>query len=117
MASSPKDHTSEVTMACCMGQECTVAEGFGLANSWRHAAVTALIGFQSATARSTVGMRAVGTNALETTARGKRTTSPTPCADSGPLLRMPRHAQPHESRSEEHTSELQSLRHLVCRLL
>src|SRR5262245_66036068 len=24
---------------------------------------------------------------------------------------------PHEQRSEEHTSELQSLRHLVCRLL
>src|SRR5262245_62677272 len=27
------------------------------------------------------------------------------------------HAQAHADRSEEHTSELQSLRHLVCRLL
>src|SRR5436853_4128147 len=31
---------------------------------------------------------------------------------------VPRRGQPaHEERSEEHTSELQSLRHLVCRLL
>src|SRR5205814_3445729 len=29
----------------------------------------------------------------------------------------PRHPVPHHQRSEEHTSELQSLRHLVCRLL
>src|SRR5262245_64828236 len=27
------------------------------------------------------------------------------------------HGSPHKGRSEEHTSELQSLRHLVCRLL
>ncbi len=84
-------------MACCMGHELTVAEGFGLAKSWRHAAVTALIGFQLATTRSTAGMRAVGTRALETTARGKRTTRPTPWAVSGALLTMPRHAQPQES--------------------
>src|SRR5436853_7360442 len=34
------------------------------------------------------------------------------CLDRGDLARVTR-----EERSEEHTSELQSLRHLVCRLL
>src|SRR5947199_6369901 len=33
------------------------------------------------------------------------------------LLSRERHARRESSRSEEHTSELQSLRHLVCRLL
>src|SRR5205814_7408354 len=36
--------------------------------------------------------------------------------DDGPGDRLPSHAY-EEWRSEEHTSELQSLRHLVCRLL
>src|SRR5262245_63274957 len=31
--------------------------------------------------------------------------------------RRPAHGGPRPARSEEHTSELQSLRHLVCRLL
>src|ERR1039458_1071200 len=39
---------------------------------------------------------------------------------SGPVCRAlqlpPRRSAPRTSRSEEHTSELQSLRHLVCRL-
>jgi hypothetical protein len=43
-----------------------------------------------------VGMRCVGTNAFETKASGNRITSPAPCADSGPLLRTPRQAQPHD---------------------
>src|SRR5258705_7736831 len=34
-----------------------------------------------------------------------------------PNASAPRSAPPSSSRSEEHTSELQSLRHLVCRLL
>src|SRR5205814_10220861 len=44
-------------------------------------------------------------------------------ADAGDRLHrarpQPRHARraDHDRRSEEHTSELQSLRHLVCRLL
>src|SRR5205814_3426222 len=36
-----------------------------------------------------------------------------PCRESVPILRD----EAFETRSEEHTSELQSLRHLVCRLL
>src|SRR5262245_63984281 len=45
-----------------------------------------------------------------------------PISDSAPLKSAPeptRRVLPHvpTSRSEEHTSELQSLRHLVCRLL
>src|SRR5262245_58804618 len=35
---------------------------------------------------------------------------------SSPFYR-PRNREPSDDRSEEHTSELQSLRHLVCRLL
>src|SRR5258705_6385586 len=33
------------------------------------------------------------------------------------LFTVPEHSSHSERRSEEHTSELQSLRHLVCRLL
>jgi len=46
--------------------------------------------------RSAAGMCAVGTRAFETMANGKRRTSPTPWADSGPLEMIPRQAQPHE---------------------
>src|SRR5262245_66485026 len=35
----------------------------------------------------------------------------------GHLLQLPVREEGHPLRSEEHTSELQSLRHLVCRLL
>src|SRR5262245_66357771 len=43
---------------------------------------------------------------------------PISAAISGPCrVRRWRPHIPHRSRSEEHTSELQSLRHLVCRLL
>src|SRR5262245_64464396 len=35
----------------------------------------------------------------------------------GPVQRVLRRTSCHDRRSEEHTSELQSLRHLVCRLL
>jgi hypothetical protein len=52
----------------------------------------ALTGFQSAIVRKTSGIRWVGTSAFETNASGNRITSPVLWADSGPLLRMPRHA-------------------------
>src|SRR2546425_6098636 len=42
-------------------------------------------------------------------------TCPTRAAGSRP--RRPRHRKPGRGRSEEHTSELQSLAYLVCRLL
>ncbi len=74
-----------------------MAEGFGFPKRLRAAAVTALTGFQSAMTRTTVGMRSVGTSALETNASGKRTIRPSPCADSGPLLRIPMQPQYHES--------------------
>src|SRR5437899_8181742 len=38
-------------------------------------------------------------------------------AGSSPVSRSPRRNSRAQRRSEEHTSELQSLRHLVCRLL
>ncbi len=44
-------------MGCCMGQALIDADGFGLCQSWRAAAVTALTGFQSATACSQTGQR------------------------------------------------------------
>src|SRR5205814_6548730 len=50
--------------------------------------------------------------------RSTRSTSPfPPPAPSQLSLRCARQSMGHRSRSEEHTSELQSLRHLVCRLL
>src|SRR5438045_5324361 len=39
------------------------------------------------------------------------------CWRSAPQLRRPASRASDQARSEEHTSELQSLRHLVCRLL
>src|SRR3989449_6595681 len=38
-------------------------------------------------------------------------------ADEGPAVDRVAHREPHLRRSEEHTSELQSRLHLVCRLL
>ena len=83
-------------MGCCIGQAWMEADGFGFCHSWRAAEATALTGFQSAIVRSTGGIRWVGTRALDTMARGKRMTRPTPWADSGPLLTMPRQAQPQD---------------------
>src|SRR5205814_4205863 len=54
-------------------------------------------------------MRTVSRSAIESTHRKWRPTAMSPPA--GPITCVT------ESRSEEHTSELQSLRHLVCRLL
>src|SRR2546422_4089095 len=39
------------------------------------------------------------------------------CLESEAGLRPPHEGAPHQTRSEEHTSELQSRLHLVCRLL
>ena len=55
-------------------------------------AVTALTGFQSATACSHPGMCCVGTMALETKASGKSTMKPNDAADSGVLLLRPTQA-------------------------
>src|SRR5205814_3612859 len=45
------------------------------------------------------------------TSASSKKSSPPPCKSSSPPASSP------SPRSEEHTSELQSLRHLVCRLL
>ena len=77
---SANDQSSDVTTGCCIGQSWMAADGFGLPKRSRAAAVTALTGFQSAMTRTTVGMRSVGTSALETNASGKRTIRPEPLA-------------------------------------
>src|ERR1700735_1203573 len=96
MARRATDHSSEAATGGCMGQAWMPAGGLGFLNMSRAAAVTALTGFQLAMNLSTVGMRSVGTRALETMARGKRMTRPTPWADSGPLLTIPRQPQPQD---------------------
>ena len=73
-----------------------MADGFGLSNSCRAAAVTALTGFQSAIVRSTAGMCWVGTSALDTNDSGNSRISPRFCADSASLETIPRHAQTHD---------------------
>jgi hypothetical protein len=42
VTSSPNDHTSIAATGCCIGQAWIDADGFGLPNSSRAAAVTAL---------------------------------------------------------------------------
>jgi hypothetical protein len=59
----------EASMGCCIGQALIDADGFGLSQSWRAPAVTALTGFQSAMACSQPGMCWVGTIALDTNPR------------------------------------------------
>src|SRR5262245_63972313 len=46
-----------------------------------------------------------------------RSSEGSPPTRDRPLLRVRSSRRPRARRSEEHTSELQSLRHLVCRLL
>ena len=41
------DQASDASMGCCIGQAWIDADGFGLCQSWRAPAVTALTGFQS----------------------------------------------------------------------
>ena len=50
------DQIKDAATGCCIGQALIVADGFGLWNSWRVAAATALTGFQSAMARSQGGI-------------------------------------------------------------
>src|SRR5262245_62624082 len=52
-----------------------------------------------------------------TTAYARLAKLPAPRVDSVNVLALVRRILNVETRSEEHTSELQSLRHLVCRLL
>ena len=80
-----------------MGQTWMAADGLGLPKSSRQADAMALTGFQLARVRIQAGMPAVGTRALDTMARGNRITRPIPCADSGLLEVMPRHAHPHDN--------------------
>ena len=72
-----------------------MAAGSGLPSSWRQAAASTLTGFQSAISRSPAGIRAVEMKALEISDSGMITMSPTTCADSGPLARIPEQAPAH----------------------
>ena len=75
-AATTKINTDQIKAAstgCCIGHTWMVADGFGLPHRLRTPAVTALTGFQSATAWSQPGMCWVGTIALETKAKGNRT--------------------------------------------
>src|SRR5450755_792664 len=92
MAKMSADQMRAASTGCCMGQAWMAAEGFGLPQSWRAPAATALTGFQSATACSHPGMCCVGTRALETKASGKSTMKPNDAADSGLLLLRPTQA-------------------------
>ena len=92
-----KDQAIAAMIGCSIGHTWMDADGFGLPNSVRAAAVTALTGFQLAIVCSHAGIPCVGTIALDTIASGKKMTSPMPCADSGPFDTIPRHAQAHES--------------------
>src|SRR5215813_3373085 len=91
------DQASDASMGCCIGQASIDADGFGLSQSWRAPAVTALTGFQSAMACSQPGMCWVGTMALDTNASGNSTMNPNEAADSGLLLLSPTHAATHDS--------------------
>src|ERR1700735_790956 len=70
------DQASDASMGCCIGQAWIDADGFGLSQSWRAPAVTALTGFQSAAACSQPSMCSVGTSALDTNARWNSTMNP-----------------------------------------
>src|SRR5262245_64050802 len=59
---------------------------------------------------STTARRSTGSTERMRSIREHSTTTPPPSAIAPPERPVP-------ARSEEHTSELQSLRHLVCRLL
>src|SRR5215470_9620063 len=91
------DQASAASMGCCIGQALIDADGFGLSQSWRAPAVTALTGFQSAAACSQPGMCWVGTIALDTNASGNSTMNPNEAADSGLLLLSPTHAATHDN--------------------
>ena len=66
------------------------AAGFGLPNSWRHAAASEDIGFHSAIGWSQPGMPWVGTKALEMNVSGRKMMNPVCCAASGLRSTMPR---------------------------
>src|SRR3954452_8768488 len=93
IAINTADHANEAITGCCIGHACNCADGFGLPNKGRTAAVTALTGFQFAIVCNHPGIPEVGTMALDTMASGKRMISPMPWADSGPLETMPSEAQ------------------------
>ena len=92
------DQINEASMGCCIGQACTVAEGFGFPQSWRAAAVTALTGFQLAMACNQPGMCRVGHHGVRDEGQREqhdevRTKPPTP----GSWSSMPTHAATHAS--------------------
>src|SRR5580704_19258313 len=92
MAISAIDQQLTASSGCCIGQAWTVAAGFGPPNRVRHAVAIALIGFQLAKSRSTVGMPWVGTNAFEQNVRGRKNMNPTACAASALRITMPAQA-------------------------
>ena len=61
-------------------------------NSSRHAAATALIGFQLAIVCSNVGSPCVGTKAFDMNVIGRNTMNAVACAASTFFITMPRHA-------------------------
>ena len=89
VAKMSRDHRSDASIGCCIGQAWMAADGFGFPQRCRAAAQTALTGFQSATACIHPGMCAVGTIAFETNASGNRTMKPNEAADSGLFEFMP----------------------------
>src|SRR5690242_18626651 len=86
------DQMSAAATGCCIGHSWIVDDGFGLPQSSRTAAATALTGFQAAILPSHAGRWFVGTNAFDTNASGNRMMSPIDCADSGPFTARPMHA-------------------------
>ena len=73
-------------MGCCIVQAWIDADGLGLSQSWRAAAVTALTGFQSAMACSQPGMCWVGTSAAIAAELPLYTTNPDDFAGLGHLV-------------------------------
>src|SRR3984957_8902460 len=97
MARMTTDQISAASTGCCIGQACTMADGFGLPHRSRAPATTALTGFQFATTCSHPGMCWVGTNAFDTNVSGNRTMKPTEAADSGLLDFNPTQAETHDT--------------------
>src|ERR1700722_1080536 len=91
------DQIRAASTGCCIGQTCTMAEGFGLPQRSRAPATTGLTGFQLARACRHPGMCWVGTNALDTNVRGNKTMKPNEPADSGLLELSPTQADTHDT--------------------
>src|SRR5437899_4562476 len=89
------DHAMVASIGCCIGHTSIRADGLGLPKRSRHAAATALIGFQLAIGCIQPGSPCVGTNAFDTNVSGRNTMNAVACAVSTLDITMPRHA-PHQ---------------------